>query len=192
MDTKQCTCCKIDLPLTQFGLRKNKPRSRCRKCENMLSKEWRRKNSEKVRAAGRIRNERYKNKDPEAYKKRKHEYYVKHKERMLRQSKQWAKDNPEQARAIQKKSRKKRQARTRDYVLRTKYGITLKEYNNLVDKQGGHCPLCGNVLADNYAVDHCHDTGRVRGVLCRGCNTGVGLLRHDVKVLRNAIKYLSD
>lgn len=54
--------------------------------------------------------------------------------------------------------------------------------------QGGRCLLCGEVKP--LAVDHDHVTGAVRGLLCKGCNTGIGLLREDPMLLRAAARYL--
>lgn len=77
------------------------------------------------------------------------------------------------------------------------YGITLDEYNALFVIQDGKCAICnrqetktlrGNVIS--LAVDHNHNTGTVRGLLCSHCNTLIGLCRENVKVLREAILYL--
>lgn len=84
------------------------------------------------------------------------------------------------------------------YLMRT-YNITLDEYNALLEKQGGVCAICGreeeikNPSArsrSSLAVDHCHETGRVRGLLCFKCNTGIGALGDTVESLRKAIRYL--
>jgi hypothetical protein len=70
-----------------------------------------------------------------------------------------------------------------------KYGLTREEHDRLVLEQLGRCALCG--AADpELAVDHCHGSGRVRGLLCRSCNQGLGLLRDDVAILQEAIAYL--
>jgi len=82
--------------------------------------------------------------------------------------------------------------------LKKAYGITLDQYNNMLSKQDGKCMIC---LSDNsgfyqnkkkaFAVDHCHTTGKIRGLLCSDCNTGIGLLKENIDLLNNAIKYLN-
>lgn len=73
-----------------------------------------------------------------------------------------------------------------------KYGLTVADYQALLDKQGGTCALCGVPPADGrrLAVDHDHVTGRVRGLLCQRCNGGLGALGDDVAGLQRAIAYL--
>jgi len=66
--------------------------------------------------------------------------------------------------------------------LEQRYGITREEYEALLDKQGGVCAICGNgcKTGQRLAVDHCHETGRVRGLLCKSCNLHIGILeRHE-------------
>lgn len=73
--------------------------------------------------------------------------------------------------------------------LKALYGLTEEQYAAL----GGKCHICGlekNAHGYRLHVDHCHDTGKVRGLLCHGCNTGIGGLRHDVATMRKAIEYL--
>ena len=81
------------------------------------------------------------------------------------------------------------------------YGITLEEFDNMLKSQGGACRLCGtfNPLGEgntgrviSFSVDHCHKTGRVRGLLCNPCNRGLGFLNDDPELLARAIKYLED
>ena len=82
--------------------------------------------------------------------------------------------------------------------LKRAYGITLDEYEKLLSKQDKKCAICG---IDNngkyrnkpraFAVDHCHTTGKIRGLLCSDCNTGIGLLKDNINFLQSAIKYLN-
>lgn len=82
----------------------------------------------------------------------------------------------------------------RRHLLKKQYGITTDEYDRMLERQGGVCAICGNGAADalrkNLAVDHCHDSGRVRGLLCSNCNIGIGKFKDDPVLLRRAIKYL--
>lgn len=85
------------------------------------------------------------------------------------------------------------QAGHREYMhnsmLRSRYGITLEERQRMYAEQQGKCKICGE--AAPLGVDHAHDgTKRVRGLLCVRCNTGIGLFREDVEIMRAAIAYL--
>lgn len=79
------------------------------------------------------------------------------------------------------------------------YGLTPGCYDALIAKQGGVCAICGRDEPNAHgrtgkkfqlSVDHCHDTGRVRGLLCQNCNRAIGLLGDNVELLRKAIDYL--
>jgi len=63
---------------------------------------------------------------------------------------------------------------------RNRYGIEPGEYDALMTAQGNICAVCEEIMSPPH-VDHCHETGRVRGLLCGPCNTGAGLLRDDPK-----------
>lgn len=78
--------------------------------------------------------------------------------------------------------------------LQRKYGITLEQYNILLVKQNSNCAICGinqANLSRALAVDHCHTTGKIRGLLCSNCNTGLGLFDDNVGNLTAAIQYLA-
>lgn len=73
------------------------------------------------------------------------------------------------------------------------YGIDRATYETLLESQGGVCAICGNPergKKNHLSIDHCHDTGKVRGLLCGRCNSGIGLLNDDPELLRSALSYL--
>ena len=74
--------------------------------------------------------------------------------------------------------------------LEAKYGLRPGEYKALVEKQGGECAVCGHQPTHRLAIDHDHGTGRVRGLLCNHCNTGLGCFKDSRLTLRSAIEYL--
>lgn len=77
-------------------------------------------------------------------------------------------------------------------VLYARYGLEPGGYEQMFKVQNGLCAICGSPPgARPLSVDHCHSTGAVRGLLCHGCNTGIGFLKDDVDLLKKAIKYLS-
>lgn len=74
------------------------------------------------------------------------------------------------------------------------YGLTLADYDRMMAEQGGACSICGSPLPGaghkRLVVDHCHATGRVRGLLCNPCNIGLANFRDDRLLLASAIRYL--
>lgn len=126
--------------------------------------------------------------------------------------------NPDKVREINRRSREKakvdpdRVVKLRDYQLRyreknretlvakereRKFGISHAEYAELHQRQGGVCAICKkpetatrNGKVKSLAVDHCHSTGRIRGLLCADCNTGIGKLKEDRNIFLAAIQYL--
>ena len=76
--------------------------------------------------------------------------------------------------------------------LKYRYGIDQEEYDALLKEQGYKCKICDAKHTGHkpLCVDHCHNSTRVRGLLCKKCNTSLGLLREDPKIMVNAILYL--
>jgi hypothetical protein len=80
-----------------------------------------------------------------------------------------------------------------------KYGLTIQEYDGLFKSQKGVCKICGETETkgkgkhkETLAVDHCHTTGKVRGLLCSSCNRGLGFFQDKIDNLKKAIEYLDD
>jgi len=93
-----------------------------------------------------------------------------------------------------------RQKRARGNLLMTKFGMTVDEYDSILKRQGGVCAICLNPETWLYsrtgevkrlAVDHCHTTGKVRGLLCVACNTSLGKFKDDTAILLRAVDYLN-
>jgi hypothetical protein len=81
----------------------------------------------------------------------------------------------------------------RKYHLKYHFGITPDDYNTMFEKQNGCCIICGihqSELNSKLAVDHCHTTKKVRGLLCPFCNNGLGCFKDNINFLSKAIKYL--
>ena len=82
-----------------------------------------------------------------------------------------------------------------DQIMRQKYGISRREFDELLEFQGGGCAICGkplDVMSRRMNIDHDHETGTVRGLLCTGCNTGLGHLGDNVEGLERALYYLQN
>lgn len=113
-----------------------------------------------------------------------------HREQRNARLRDWCKRNPD-----------KRFGRYLRHRLKTKYGMTVQDFETLLRAQDGKCLICECVVvvttAENRTrhgksatVDHNHKTGEVRSVLCNNCNRGLGLFGEDQRVLRNALSYL--
>jgi len=100
-----------------------------------------------------------------------------HRKRVLELAKKWRADNPERTKAIRLK----------------KYGVTLDQFNQVLKDQNGVCAICGCKHKNKLifpVLDHCHSSGKFRGILCALCNKALGLFKDDVGRLAKAIKYL--
>ena len=72
-----------------------------------------------------------------------------------------------------------------------KYGMSESDYLDMLEKQKDQCAICGKAVGKSrLSVDHDHETGKVRGLLCQPCNIGLGFFDEDVEALQNAINYL--
>ena len=73
------------------------------------------------------------------------------------------------------------------------YGMTLEKYNQMLENQQGKCAICGGGREKqkySFSVDHCHATGKIRGILCSNCNAGLGFFKDNPQSLTNALTYL--
>lgn len=93
----------------------------------------------------------------------------------------WRKDNPEAA-----------TERSRKATLKYSYGLTVDEYTAMLLSQGGVCKVCGRTDSQHLSVDHCHSTGKIRGLLCHRCNLLLGKALDDTTILLKAINYLKE
>lgn len=123
---------------------------------------WREKNPERSREIHRASAERLRKNDPEGYRQRGIAYRL---------------ANPE---------------KVRKWSLRH-YGILPETFDRIYDEQGGRCAICRDEiprLGKGRHLDHCHQTNRIRGILCTGCNLGLGNFRDRVDALRAAAAYV--
>lgn len=111
-----------------------------------------------------------------------------------KKSKLWRQNNREKHLEQQQKYRNKCGYNgRRNTSLKSKYGITNEDYNNLLKLQNYSCAICHGKETYNFdvlVVDHCHDTGEIRGLLCTRCNKGLGMFKDSILSLENAIDYL--
>jgi hypothetical protein len=111
-------------------------------------------------------------------------------------TRRWIEENQDRYRAYKKAYLKTDAYRNalRKTNLKTKYGITPRDYERMLEAQGGGCATCGRPPRDDISlhVDHDHRTGTVRGLLCFPCNNALGLLKEDPGRLLALVAYLAD
>lgn len=84
---------------------------------------------------------------------------------------------------------------SRSWYYKKTYGINLEEYEKILYEQDFRCAICKihqSKLNRSLYIDHCHTTGKIRGLLCSKCNSGIGFFSDSIKKLENAINYLKD
>jgi hypothetical protein len=87
----------------------------------------------------------------------------------------------------------------RNQRLKRRYGIKLDEYDELFTSQKGLCAICHNPPKGIHSsgrahilhVDHCHTTGKIRGLLCTACNQALGMFKEDIGILKKAMEYIN-
>ena len=130
--------------------------------------------------------------DPEKIKAAKKAYYTKNADKCRAKTREWSKKNPERKREAWKKWKENNPGATRIADVRWRYGLQPDEYAALMKKQGGKCAICRTKPTGKRGlhVDHHHETGVVRGLLCSSCNTAIGMLRDNSIMIRRAAKYV--
>lgn len=165
----QCTKCKETKSEDKFSsdkLKRNGYCSQCRECKNIYSKQYGEDNKILRLAKAKKR-------------------YAANPEINKKKSSDWK--NTKRKDPIAWK------AYVKNHELYNTFGITLDQYNQMFDNQNGCCQICSEhqiKFKRALSVDHNHDTGEVRGLLCSRCNTGIGQLRDSIELLEKAIVYL--
>lgn len=115
----------------------------------------------------------------ECNRERAREWRIKNPERSRANGAKWARENPEMAFNAR---------------LIRDYGITAGEYRALEEAQGALCAACGEPekTRSRLCVDHCHDSGAVRGLLCTRCNVALGMLDDSAEKIRALLGYLGE
>lgn len=93
-------------------------------------------------------------------------------------TKRYRKNNPDKA------AKWKRESKVRSY------GISVETYQKMISDQNNCCAICGTSSDRSLDIDHCHTTGKVRGLLCSYCNKAIGMFKDNAEYLKSAIKYL--
>lgn len=186
-ESKTCTRCHEGKPLDQFSRNRSKRggyETRCKICTAATDKEYREVNKEKIAA----RKKEWYETNREHDLARKKVYREENAEKESARAKSYREANREKVAARQKQYREANRERLlvqkRAYWYRAKYRLTVEEYDAMVERAGGVCEIChepppaDSPIAGNRVlhVDHDHETGEVRGVLCHNCNKALGLI----------------
>jgi len=172
---KICSKCKKTKIITKFWkdkINKDGHRSWCKSCDKKKNKKWYTNNHNAALQKAykwKNKNEQNKNKAKTATKT----WVNANKSKISKKQREWYLNN-------------------RDIYLQNRYNITLKEYNLILKQQNNVCAICRQ-KRNKYkflSVDHDHETGKIRGLLCGMCNAAIGLFREDIIILEDAIKYL--
>jgi hypothetical protein len=156
-------------------------RKRCRLCERKKDKEYRERNRAK-------RNE--------ATRHRRAQMTEEQKEQKRANEKAWRNANPERYRELRRRSNAKRASngKSREYRLKRKFGMSAADLRAMIAHQGACCAICRDPFSELPShlmhVDHCHEGGAVRGLLCGRCNVMLGMARDSAEYLRAAAAYL--
>lgn len=108
------------------------------------------------------------------------------------------KANVQAARKLREEREERRKRTKRISQIKSLYGLTLEQFEDLMDSVGSSCEICKTPLkvggkkgdTDSACIDHCHSTGVIRGVLCRKCNAAIGALGDTTSSVQRAVSYL--
>lgn len=175
---KKCSVCKLEKPLTDY--RKDKSRKdgihkTCNSCNASIQRDWYQRNKAKAQANANKR-------------------YQENKEAISAKRKQDRKNNPEKYKTARKKQYSP--TKRKEYAWK-RAGIKDMDYDRyllMLEKQNHCCDICNKHISEinrtHFDVDHDHNTGKVRGLLCTQCNSGIGKLQDSVSILSAALNYL--
>lgn len=116
---------------------------------------------------------------------------------MSERAKEWKRDNPLKWKAIRRDSDRRNAIQRRNSRIKRRYKLAPEKITEFLGAQDYKCAICQVPFLKEgelyrFVIDHDHNTGKVRGLLCSACNTGLGQFEDDPKIIRNAFYYLRD
>jgi hypothetical protein len=202
---KTCNACKAAKPLDEFHKSAKSPdgrQYRCKECSNAASRQYSKDNPEAKRKAMQKYGQTDKYKGT-----RKARREGPRRERILEQKREsWYRDHESnlgklRARQLDPEFRRKQRERYERWrkndprglqrlQMKNLYGLDLAQWDRMVIRQLGRCAVCEQPCRDLH-VDHDHETGKIRALLCHKCNRGIGLFNDDPERLRAAARYVT-
>ena len=174
METKFCTSCKTEQPVSNFHKQakaKDGLQFRCKDCDRAFHQARYQKDKEKITQQTR-------------------KWKAENKDKAEQAGKEWRSKNKDKVKVYQRKTN-----------LRKNFGIDINIYEQMLEDQKGVCAICeqpetyihkSTNKPARLAVDHCHTKGTVRRLLCKACNNGLGLFRDNPELLLKAADYLKE
>ena len=121
-------------------------------------------------------------------------WYQQNRDEAISRVQQWRDENLDRYNAYQRERRQREDVKQRERAghLKRKFGLTLEEYDQMLEAQGGGCAICGRPPNEKISlhVDHDHATGAVRGLLCFPCNQALAQLQESPDIVASALRYL--
>jgi hypothetical protein len=169
VQTRCCSICKEVKPLSEYpGLRNYY----CRACRKAYRRQWKEANREQERVI--------KERETDANRERARETYA-----------AWKECNRDRVRQVKSEYRAQNADRYRRWNRFGFHGITEEIFLEMLAEQEYRCAICRCDISEaNSHIDHCHNSGQVRAILCPGCNQGLGNFRENTDALERAIAYL--
>lgn len=188
-DDKICNTCLKCKNMSEFGIYKNRKnevvyRLKCKECSAKISKLYRENNKQYYNQKSR---DHYRD-NPEYYMN----YRIEHREELSTSNKEYHIKNKKEKNiksAIYSRKHKNRLEKIRKEKT---YGLNENEEKMILIKQNNKCAISGLTLNEGYDIDHCHKTGKVRGLLNHNINIGLGLFKDNPELLQKAIDYLQN
>lgn len=118
-------------------------------------------------------------------------YYLENREVYIEKAKKRYNENKEEMKQYFREYYLKNKDKHRKRSLKNRYNISLKEYDKILKEQKYVCKICGCKDTKKLSVDHNHETGEVRGLLCHSCNTSLGLLKENSLIMIKMVKYIN-
>jgi len=142
-------------------------------------KQYRLNNKEKIRE----NKKRWRAANKDKIKEANRRFRDRHGEKLKKDKYQWVGENKDKRRII-----------SRRHLLK-KYNLTENDYDDMLEKQNYECLICHTKvdgLKEVLHIDHCHKTGKIRGLLCRCCNVAIGLIKEDITIAYAIIDYINN
>lgn len=182
LNIRLCPKCNIEKPTMEFLTRKNKYYGLCKTCRteyNKTRKEYRSKRYIENRGSILEKQKKYLSDNSEKRKTYVKKYHLENKDKIKEKSKEkWSNLSREQKREINCK----------------KMGISIFWWNETFKSQNYSCAICKSEVPkskNDFCIDHCHSSGKIRGILCYKCNLAIGYFQDDTVIINNAIMYLN-
>jgi hypothetical protein len=173
--SKVCVRCHIEKPISEFTKRptcRDGYDTTCKSCKSELTKIYYATHKDYV-------SKKYK------------EYYAKNKELLLKKGKEYREANKQQEDDYHKKYYQEHKVEEKARSTKKLYGLEYTDYLAMLENQNGVCAICHEAPDKrNLNIDHNHETGEIRGLLCIKCNRAIGLMKDDINLFQSAIEYL--